>query len=142
MIKAQLSGEMSLYKMFGYDLVEDIASATAAKTANEFANYVRDNRFNSLYNNKTGETKDSIGVYRLRGKNPVFASRAGLGVRGNLNYLAGLYRGYATSRSGNTFSYDKPRDLITTAWRDFGGEGKINQYFHEILQKRIKEAGA
>jgi len=136
------SGGINLRAIYGDNLVADIASSTAAKLANEFAWYVRFHRFDELFENTTGETKDSIGVYRKRGKNPVFIVKAGLRIRGSLNYLAGLYKGQAKSQSGKTFSYYKQRDLFTRGWIEFGGREKQAVYYQQMLEKRIKEAEA
>ena len=139
MIKTEISGELNLKTIYGNDLVEDIASATAARVGNEFAYYIKKNRFNSLFENQTGKTLDSIGVYRKTGRKPTFVIKAGLNIKGSLNYLAGLYRGQSVSRSGKKFSYYKPRDLIVPSWQSFGGDKRLNDVFQIILEKRIKE---
>jgi len=141
MIKTDITGTISL-KPFGTDFVEDIAAASAAKIANEFASYIRQHRFDEYYKNQTGETKNSIGVFRMKSKVPAFTVRAGLGIRGNLNYLAGLYKGKSVSRSGKTFSYARPRDLMKSGWREFGGEGKLQHIYEQTLAKKIKESEA
>ena len=141
MIKTEMAGNISLKPISDF-FVENLAASAASRIANEFALYVKQHRFDEYYENKTGETKGSIGVYRGTAKKPVFVVKAGLGIRGSLNYLAGLYKGEAVSRSGKTFSYARPRDLIKTGWKEFGGAGKLQSLYEQTLQRKISEAEA
>jgi len=138
MITTEIKGELNLKSIYGNDLVEDIASATTAKVSNEFAHFIRENRYYNYFEKDTGKTLSSIGVYRKSGSKPVYVIKAGLGIRGSLNYLAGLYKGQAVSRSGKTFSYYKPRDLIVPGWQEFNGDNRLHTAFKEILKNRIE----
>ena len=141
MITTDIKGELNLNTVYGNNLVEEIASATAAKVSNEFAYYIRKNRYHDYFEKDTGKTSDSIGVYRRSGRKPVYVIKAGLNIKGSLNYLAGLYKGQAVSRSGKKFNYYKPRNLIVPGWRDFKGDLRLRDAFQQILENKIKEAG-
>lgn len=141
MIKAEASGNISLMPL-GDDFVREIGAAAASKVANDFTWYLKNRRFLDYFENQTGETKESIGVFRARGKKPAFVAKAGLGIRGSLNYLAGLYRGQAVSRSGKTFHFARKRDFIKGGWKDFEGQGRLKLAYNEILKRKIKEAEA
>ena len=51
-----------------------------------------------------------------------------------LNYLAGLYRGEAVSRSGKKFMYARPREVINTGWASWAGNQNI-----EVIYKNSKK---
>jgi|GEM_PF-4594734 len=149
MIETNVRGELNYAFLLASNyVIEEIAAVTAAKVSNEYSYFIK-KRFSDYFETGTGKlqgsklknTVDTIGVYRRSGKGKkkaVFVIRAGLGVRGNLNYLSGLYRGEATSRSGKTFHYYKPRNLITETWRDFGGQKRLSEVFDSIAESRLE----
>jgi len=148
MIPTEFSQPIGLYNYFSKDLVEDIAHSTAAKVSNELSSYIKNNKWNDYFKTGTGKligskdrnTVDTFGVYKLKTK-PIYVTGAGRGVKGHLNYLSGLYSGQAKSSSGKTFSYDRPRPVLETAFREFGVEKRLRDTFRHILDERIKEAG-
>ncbi len=141
MMKTEAEGSISLTAL-EENFVEIVAAKTVAKVSNLFSDYLKDKRFEVLFDSKTGETRKSIGVFRSNAKNPAYIVKAGLGIPGNLNYLAGLYRGEAVSRSGKKFAYARPRDLINTGWTAWGGDRNIENIYDQILKKVLKGAGA
>jgi len=148
MIETNVRGEFNYaFELGSRYLIEDIAAATAAKVSNEYAYFVK-KRFPDYFNTGTGKLKgtktkntiDTIGVYRRSGKRKkeaVFVIRAGLGIKGSLNYLAGLYKGKATTQSGKEFTYLRARNLITETWQDFGGQKRLSQVFDNIASARL-----
>jgi hypothetical protein len=138
-VETEIKGSVDLSKISDF-LLSALAGRTTAKVAGRFAEYLKNRRFEDLYENRTGETKESIGAYRYKSKTPAYIVKAGLGIPGNLNYLAGLYRGEAVSRSGKRFSYARKRDLINDGWASWGGGAKIESAYNEVLEGVIKEA--
>ncbi len=118
--------------------VEELSAKVVASSSAQFAKWLRNSRFEKLFENRTGETKESIGLYRAKGKNPAYMVKAGVGIPGSLNYLAGLYRGKAKSKSGKEFSYAAPRDLLTDGWRIWHGEQKVKEAYELYLRKLSK----
>jgi hypothetical protein len=137
MIKVVSSGD---FNMPDSDFLEVLAATSAAGASHRFLEFLKNRRFNELFQNQTDETRESINTYRLRGKKPAYVVKAGVGILGNLNYLAGLYRGKAVSKSGKVFSYARKRDLIKDGWKAWGGEGKLKAASEEKLKKMIAEA--
>ena len=142
MISAEIKGGNISLMPLGDDFVESLAARSVAKISSEFAKFIKNRRFDELFNSQTGKTKESIGAYRYKSKAPTYLVRAGLGIPGNLNYLAGLYRGKAVSRSGKVFQYEKKRDLINDGWNAFGGDSKVTDLYENTLNKAIGEAEA
>ena len=136
MITLEVSGSIGLPPS---DFIEELAAKSVASTSRRFAEYLKNRRFDELFETKTGKTKESIDIYRYKSKNPAYVVKAGVGIPGNLNYLMGLYRGRATSRSGKVFSYARPRDLLTEGWKAWGGEGKLQAASEEMLNKMISD---
>jgi len=147
MISAEIKGGNISLMPLGDDFVESMAASTSAKIANEFGDFIKNRRFDELFESHGGVkgsigkvfTKDTIGAYRKKGKVPVYIVRAGLGVPGNLNYLAGPYRGKAVSRAGKVFSYEKKRDLINDGWKAWGGDQKAALIGEELAEKKVSE---
>ena len=139
MIDTEIKGSISLKPIEEF-FIENIAARTTAKTAAEFVNYLKNRRFDELFENQTGKTRESIGLYRWKSKAPAYVVKAGVGVPGNLNYLAGLYRGKAVSRSGKVFSYARKRDLITEGWKVWDGDTQMANIGENMMQKSIGEA--
>ena len=121
--------------------IEDLAGRCVAKTAFEFAEYLRARRFSDLFVSRTGGTLKSIGAFRAGGNNPSYIIKAGIGVPGNLNYLAGLYRGKALSRSGKPFDYAKKRDLLRGGWAAWNGNQKMGELSEQVAQKMLNRLG-
>jgi len=140
LVSAEAEGGINL-PIVDYFL-EKLAARTVAKVSGEFAKHLERQRFNELFEDRTGKTKKSIGAYRDRSRVPAYIVKAGLGIPESLNYLAGLYRGRAVSRSGNPVSYSQRRDLINGGWKAWGGDGKINAAYEEMLKKVIGESEA
>ena len=106
--------------------IEDVSARTIAKVSNDFGNFVKTQRFASYFENQTGETIKTFGAKRIRGKTPAFAVRAGLGIKGSLNYLAGLYRGSMKTQSGKIINFSRKRNILEESWKAF--EGKTPGY--------------
>jgi hypothetical protein len=139
MMAAEMKGGISLAPIKDF-FVETLAARVAAKISGEFAAYLKNSRFDELFEDRTGETRESIGSYRYKSKAPAYTVRAGIGIPGNLNYLAGLYRGKAVSRGGKAFSYARKRGLVNDGWKAWGGAGKLSAAYEEILKGVIAEA--
>ena len=139
MISSEIKGNINLKPIEEF-FIRDIAARSVAKVSREFSDFLKYRRFGELFNDKTGETRESIGLHRTRGKKvPAYVVRAGLGVPGNLNYLMGLYRGRAVSRSGKVFSFARQRNLIDDGWRIWGGEQKAIAVGQEMLERAVSE---
>jgi hypothetical protein len=141
MIKAETKGSINLSPL-EETFIEIIAARTVARVSGNFVTYLKNTRFDTLFDVQTGETKGSIGAYRAKAKQPTYLIRAGLGVPGSMSYLKNLYKGRGKSRSGNWFNYAKKRDLIKEGWKAYDGESKMSLIFANELQKAIKEAEA
>jgi len=118
--------------------IEEIAARTAASASGRFAAYLRTQPLNEYFESDNGfldKVTGSIGVFRQRGKNPVFMVRAGLGIPGSLNFLAGLYRGKTKK-----FEYTRKRDLLGDGWKSWGGEGRLEAESEAALERLIAEA--
>jgi len=137
-IEAEVTG--GLPEWLEGDFIEEVGAKSVASASRRFLEYLKNHRFDELFNDQTGETKGSIGTYRFKGEKPVYVVKAGCGITGNLNYLAGLYRGKAHSRSGKEFSYARKRDLINESWKKWGGTGKLEAASLEMLEKMIADA--
>ena len=147
MIQTEFPSTIGLYDIFGQNLIEALAHSTASTVSNELAGFVKRNKWDDYFKTGTGKQKgskdrntvDTIGVYKLKTK-PIYVTGAGRGVKGYLNYLAGLYRGQAKTESGKVFSYYKPRPVLNTAFREFGVERRLRVVFDEKVREQIKEA--
>lgn len=136
------------------DFIKELSARTVARVSGEYSRYLKEQRFDELFNNQTGETKGSIGTYRAEGKNPGYVVKAGIGIKGSLNYLAGLYRGEAVSGSGKRrigakafmfqggkrFLYaGGKRDLLRGNGKTFLTEPVIMKNYKAILDKMVKD---
>ena len=139
MITTERKGNISLKPIEEF-FIRDISARSVAKVGREFSDFLKYRRFGELFEDQTGETRESIGLHRARGKKPAYVVRAGIGIPGNLNYLKGLYRGRAVSRSGKVFSYARQRNLIDDGWRIWGAEQKAVAVGEEMLQRAVNEA--
>ena len=139
-LETETRGGISL-KPYG-DLIESVAARSIASASGMFAEFLKNRRFDELFENRTGETKNSIGSYRYKGKKPAYVVKAGAGIKGGLNYLLGLYRGYRGVSGSGKVMYTKKRDLITGGWKDWGGEGRLEAVSEEMLERMIKQAEA
>jgi hypothetical protein len=138
-IEAEITGGFPEWLQGG--LIEELGAKSVASASRRFSEYLKNQRFDALFDDQTGETKGSIGAYRFKGEKPAYLVKAGIGIPGNLNYLAGLYRGRAHSRSGKEFSYARKRNLIVEGWKKWGGEAHLQSASQEMLQKLIAEKG-
>jgi len=138
-MSAESRGSISL-KPIENHFVEIIAARTVARVSGNFANYLRNVRFPQLFEERTGQTRNSIDAYRAKGNNPAYLVRAGVGIPGNMNYLINLYKGRGKSSTGSYFNYAKKRDLINEGWKQYDGESKMAMIYAQELQKAIKEA--
>ncbi|MCL2205705.1 MAG: hypothetical protein FWB82_04205 [Treponema sp.] len=139
MINSEVKGNISLKPIEEF-FIRDIAARSVAKVGREFSDYLRNRRFNQLFDDQTGKTRESIGLHRRKGKTPAYIVRAGIGIPGSLNYLKGLYRGHAVSRSGKVFSFARQRNLIDDGWKMWGGKQKAVAVGEEMLQRAVNEA--
>ena len=120
---------------------ENVAAVSVATASGRFTAYLRNQRFHKYFEDRTGETRGSIGRYRYKTKAPAYVVKAGVGIPGSLNYLAGLYRGRAVSRSGKVFDYKGgARPMLEESWKAWGGKGKLETISEEVLEKMIAEA--
>ena len=140
MIKGEIEGFDGLSKFMRSDFIEDVSAISAGSASRGFVEFLRNTHFDKLFNDQTGETKSSIDTYRYRGKNPAYVVKAGVRIPGNLNYLAGLYRGRARTKSGKIFQYGRPRDLIIGGWKAYGGYEKLAATIQRVLNKKIEDA--
>jgi len=134
------------------DFIEEVGAKSVASASHRFIEYLKNHRFDELFDEGSDEnrkmkngglrisTRESIGTYRFKGKKPVYVVKAGVGIPGNLNYLAGLYRGKARSRSGKEFSYARKRDLLREGWKKWGGNEMLQSASQEMLEKMIADA--
>ena len=60
MITTEIIGELNLKSIYSNALVEDIASTTAAKVSNEFAHFIKNNRYHNYLKKDTGMTANWI----------------------------------------------------------------------------------
>ena len=151
MMDIEVTGGL-IIEQLGPDFIESVSASATKRVSEEFAGYLRQHGFDKYYENQTGETRDSIQAFRKKGNSIVYAVKAGYGITGSLNYLAGLYRGKVNAHSRKTksgktvpvqkFSYCKPRPFLQAGWKDFGGSGRLKQLFEETFARRVKEAGA
>ena len=142
MIQAEAKGFDGPSAFLQSDFIEEVGAKSVASASGRFAEFLKNRRFDELFNDDTGETKGSIGKYRYKTKNPAYVVKAGVRIPGNLNYLAGLYRGHAVTKSGKVFSYARKRDLINDGWKSWGGKGKLEAISEEMLEKMIAKAEA
>jgi hypothetical protein len=149
MIESETKGGFN-FKPFSEYFFESISARITAKTAAEFVGYLKNRRFDELFHEgsiknrrgkKTGliriSTRDSIGMYRYKSKKPAYTVKAGIGIPGSLNYLEGLYKGGAVSKSGKPINYTRKRDLITGGWKSWGGVAKTASIGEAVLQKAL-----
>jgi len=140
MIDSEIKGNISLKPIEEF-FIREVSARSVAKVSREFSDFLKYRRFGDLFKDQTGETRESIGIHRHKSKKiPGYVIRAGIGIPGNLNYLAGLYRGQAVSRSGKVFSFARQRNLIDDGWRIWGGEQKAVAVGSEMLQRAAGEA--
>jgi hypothetical protein len=148
MIKAEITGDFNIPHP---DFIETLGAKSVSSASHRFVEFLKNRRFYELFNEGLGlrdkkgmflgsHTVDTIDTYRFKGKHPTYVVKAGVGITGNLNYLAGLYSGRAVSKSGKVFSYARKRDLINDGWKAWGGEGKLEAASEEQLEKMIAEA--
>jgi hypothetical protein len=117
-------------------LIENFAAASVVKVSAVFTEWLQKSKFHDVFEDRTGETRKSIGFYRTKKKNPEYLIRPGVGIPGMLNYLYGEARGYATSRSGKKFSYTKKRDVVNEGWKEW--QGNMNAIFEQMKDKFFK----
>ena len=153
MITSETKGSIT-FKPIEDFFIRDLAARSVAKVAREFSDFLKYRQFDQFFNDGNAEnrrsrkngrerisTRESIGFHREATKKiPAYAVRAGIGIPGNLNYLAGLYRGHAVSRSGKVFSFARQRNLIDDGWRIWGAEQKAVAVGEEMLQRAVNEA--
>ena len=142
MITAEAKGFDGLTDFLQSAFIEEAAARSIASASGKFTEFLKNSRFDELFNEQSGKTKSSIAKYRYKTKNPVYVVKAGAGIRGNLNYLAGLYKGQAVSRSGKVFHYSRKRDLITEGWKAWGGKEKLETIGEAMLNKMVADAEA
>jgi hypothetical protein len=124
-------------------LVEDMAAKTVKKASAEFAEYLQAQEFSKHFNEDSGDTRKSIGIFRLKKyKIPTYLIAPGKDIPGHLNYLYGMARGEGVSRSGKKFSYSKKRDFIIEGWKNWGAGSRLDSIFKEAgdnYMKRIEK---
>jgi len=137
MIKSEVKGSVNLGAIEN-DFVREVGAKSVATASRRFVEFLRYRRFDQLFNSDTGETRDSIDTYRYKSKKmPAYVVKAGVGIPGNLNYLAGLYRGHAVSRSGKVFSFARQRNLIDDGWKAWGGDRELVATSEQTLERMI-----
>jgi len=139
MITTEIKGYMSLASLEAW-FIRDISARSVAKVGREFSDFLKYRRFGELFKDQTGETRESIGLHRHKSKKiPGYVIRAGIGIPGNLNYLAGMYRNDRVTSSGKKF-YSKQRNLIDGGWKLWGAEQKAVAVGEKMLQRAVNEA--
>jgi len=152
MITTEIKGYMSLASLEAW-FIRDISARSVAKVGREFSDFLKYRRFGELFEEGNAEnrrsrkngrerisTRESIGMHRHRSKKiPGYVIRAGIGIPGNLNYLAGMYRNDRVTSSGKKF-YTKQRNLIDGGWKLWGAEQKAVAVGEEMLQRAVNEA--
>ena len=126
----------------GY-FTENVTAKGIATASRRFVEYLRNERFHEYFKSHKPkeETRNSIDTYRYKTKDPAYVVKAGVGIPGSLNYLAGLYRGQAVSRSGKVFDYKGgARPMLEESWKAWGGKGTLEAITLEVLEKMIAEA--
>ena len=141
MIECETSGSISLKPLESY-FTETMSGRIVAKVSSVFARYLKKESFGGYFKDITGKTRESIGFYRFKGKNPAYAVKAGAGVPGNLNYLSGLYRGRAVSQSGKAFEYSRKRDMLEESWAKWGGYSRAAEIGEEVMKKHLGDMEA
>lgn len=77
----------------------------------------------------SGETKESMGFYRYKGRKASFAVRPGKNINGHLNYLGGMQRGMLAGRGRKVLI--RPKPFMRPGYLSWKSTGE---------PKRIKEA--
>jgi len=77
----------------------------------------------------SGETKESMGFYRYKGRKASFAVRPGKNINGHLNYLGGMQRGMLAGRGRKVLI--RPKPFMRPGYLSWKASGE---------PKRIKEA--
>ncbi len=77
----------------------------------------------------TGETRESMGFYRYKGRKASFAVRPGKNINGHLNYLGGMQRGMLAGRGRKVLI--RPKPFMRPGFLSWKATGE---------PKRIKEA--
>lgn len=109
--------------------------------AASLAEYIRANELSGqALNVETGETRDSMGFYRFKGKKASFAVRPGKGIAGHLNYLGGMQRGMLAGRGRKAIIRPKPfMRPGYQGWRASGAPRDIKAaVFAAYLERALK----
>jgi len=118
MLKAEIQVVQEGLREYREDL-PDIGNLIANAIAEEYAETVRENYLSGqVLQVITGETRASVKFFKERPGR--FGVRPGVGVPGNLNYLAGLARrGYEFMRTSNQAfqSANRPREIAERVMR-------------------------
>jgi hypothetical protein len=120
-----------------------IMGRALAGSSKDLAEYVRLHKLSGQsLEAPTGETRGSVKPHRMTkryGIVPAYVVRPGVGIKGSLNYLAGVARGYAVAKSGKQFFYKRPRPFIAEAWKEWGGARKVRKNSEAVLDRYLKE---
>jgi hypothetical protein len=122
--------------------VETLGAKTAAKTAAEFTAFLRNTEFGKHFKDRdvkrkrgttpAGTTRNSIDFYRMKKpKVPTYLISPGVGIPGHLNYLYGMAKGEAKTRSGKVFNYSKKRNVVLSGWEAWGGDSRLGGIYKE-----------
>lgn len=77
--------------------------------AESLATHIKQSQLSGqVLNVVTGETRESMGFYRYKGRKASFAVRPGKNINGHLNYLGGMQRGMLAGRSCKVLIRPKP----------------------------------
>lgn len=91
----------------------------------------------------TGETKGSMGFYKLKDRKASMAVRPGRNVAGHLNYLAGMQRGMLAGHNRKVIIRPKPfMKPGFRAWRSSGEPKRIKEAVFEAYLKHNFGQGA
>ena len=149
MIQAETKGFDAFSAFLRSTAIEEAGAKAVASASGRFVEFLKSSRFDELFKSHGGKkgkhgnvyTRDTIKTYRYaRRKEPTYMVMAGVGISGSLNYLAGLYRGQATTKSGKVFSYARKRDLVKGGWKAWGGKGKLEAAGEAALERMIADA--
>ena len=131
---------------FSVEGLKAVAGESLALASFRFAEYVRLNKLSGQSLPKlTGETWDSTRSYLMTkkyGANPAYMVRPGVGIRGSLNYLYGMARGFAVAKSGEEYYYKKATPFITEAWKEWGGGRQVRTLSEAVQASYLRELAA
>jgi|GEM_PF-5799290 len=122
--------------------VEKMSARITDLWAENFADFVRRNELSGqALKVVSGETRTSVGFYKLKDSKASFAVRPGKGIPGHLNYLAGMQRGMLAGRGRKVVIRPKPfMRPGFVAWKATGEPRRIKEaVFAAYLERWERE---